>query len=379
MRSLLEKSIVHLLNGEQDKAAALFHKFMVERARKVHESLRQDEDVDLNPGWDSEITEEEYFNNDDLASDETDPGDDMGDDMGDAGGDLAADDAGDDVVDDMGDAGVDDAADEVPDLDDEEMNVGEPEEGGDVNDELVDKMDNIEDKMDQLTAEFERLMSEFEDDDMNLGEPEDDEFTDAGDEGLDDEGLGDEGLDDLDDVEGEEPDMEAGDEADLADRMEDDMGDDETGPEEKAMESSDMGDMDDDELDEQLADITESVLSELDKINVPKMESEGKEVGTGGSIKTNTKSNLPNHGVEDRVKGAKPTMIKGGNNDSMARETPPSTKGVDALVKGAKNSRKSWSDGMDRKSKEGDASAKINSDYASRPATKSTLDGKSSK
>ena len=35
MRSLLEKAIVHLLNGDQDKAKSLFHKFMVERARAI--------------------------------------------------------------------------------------------------------------------------------------------------------------------------------------------------------------------------------------------------------------------------------------------------------------------------------------------------------
>ena len=45
MRSLLEKVIVHLLNGDQGKAEALFHKFMVERAREIHEPLRQNDAV----------------------------------------------------------------------------------------------------------------------------------------------------------------------------------------------------------------------------------------------------------------------------------------------------------------------------------------------
>ena len=35
MRNLLERAIVHLLNGDQAKAEALFHKFMVERAREI--------------------------------------------------------------------------------------------------------------------------------------------------------------------------------------------------------------------------------------------------------------------------------------------------------------------------------------------------------
>ena len=70
MRTLLEKTIVHLLNGDQGKAEALLHKFMVERAREIHESLRN-EDAQLNEGWDNEIQEEEYFDDDDLAHDDS--------------------------------------------------------------------------------------------------------------------------------------------------------------------------------------------------------------------------------------------------------------------------------------------------------------------
>src|ERR1051325_6006800 len=109
MKSLLEKAIVHLLNGDQGKAEALFHKFMVERAREIHETLRQNqEDVHLNEGWETEVTEEEYFDpSEEEAGDEMGVGDDMGagDDMA-AGGEMPAG----DMSAEMGD--------EAPDLDD---------------------------------------------------------------------------------------------------------------------------------------------------------------------------------------------------------------------------------------------------------------------
>ena len=66
MRSNLEKAIVHLLNEENDKAESLFHKFIVDRARQIHESLRQGEDLVLEEGWDEEITTESFFTEDDL-------------------------------------------------------------------------------------------------------------------------------------------------------------------------------------------------------------------------------------------------------------------------------------------------------------------------
>jgi hypothetical protein len=44
MRSILEKALIALLNEEREKADALFHEFILERSRQIHESLRQGED-----------------------------------------------------------------------------------------------------------------------------------------------------------------------------------------------------------------------------------------------------------------------------------------------------------------------------------------------
>src|ERR1044072_1126070 len=86
MKSLLEKAIIQLLNGNDSKAEALFHKFMVERAREIHESLRQSQDVELKEGWDHELSEDEYFDDDD---DDLDGVEDTGG-VDAVGGDMAA-------------------------------------------------------------------------------------------------------------------------------------------------------------------------------------------------------------------------------------------------------------------------------------------------
>ena len=374
MRSLLEKSIVHLLNGDHEKAEALFHKFMVERARKVHESLRQDEDVDLSHEWDSEITEEEYFDPEDME-----PNDDETPNMADPGAEADAETDVEGGDDDVGLNDVGDAGDEADLGDEEDLSLGEPEEGqGD----LGQKIDSLEDKVDELTQEFERLMAEFSDEGSELGDLDDEEGDLAGEEG----DLADDVADEVGDDEGEEP-VAPEDGGALADRMETDLSDKEGDePEEEAMELADTGFDDDEEsaLEEDLADITEAVMWELEKISAPS-NTDGKEIGTGGQITGNRdKGMLPKHPADDRVNQAKPYMVKGGNYDKFPPEwkgegSDAPVKGVDAMVKGARNSRKNFKDGMEQKSKEGDAGAALNRDYASRPSTQSTLDGKKSK
>ena len=328
MKSLLEKAIVYLLNDEKDKAEALFHKFMVEKARSIHESLRQDEDVNLDENWDDETKSEEYFDGDDMG--DAAPDDDMNVSAEGEDGDVDVDVDSDDGMDDVD-----------VDVDDDDMG-----EGDDVHADIKDKLDDIESQIHELTAEFDRLMGDEGvdmDDDDNV---EGDEFETSED-----------GEDDFDDLEDEEP--------DLADRMDTDMASDdgEPDPEHEPMESVDMdGEMMDE--DENLDDITESVLAELDRIASPS-NTDGQEIGSGGKkISGNDKSNLPNHNVNDRIAGAKPYLVKGGNNDSFARETPPTSKGVDTLVKGAKNSMARYDSKFEKKSKEGDPSAKLNSDFA---------------
>lgn len=340
MKSLLEKAIFFLLNGEEDKAEALFHKFMVEKARVIHESLRQDEDINLDEDWNDETKSEEYFGGDDMDGEA--PHDDMsmdtsaegGDDMGDVDADMDGMDGN--------DVDVDVDVDADMDMD------GMGDEGGEPSiADLKAKAEDIESQIHELTAEFDRMMG---DEGTGEGEQED---------GMDEFETGEDGEDDFDDLKDEDP--------DLADRMDTDMSSDdaEPDPEHETMESAET-DVDGEEIDEDenLDDITESVLAELDKIASPG-NTDGKEVGSSGkTIAGNKKSMLPNHGVNDRIAGAKPVMVKGGNNDSFARETPPSSKGVDTLVKGARNSMARSDSKFEKKSKEGDSAALINKDFA---------------
>jgi hypothetical protein len=41
MNSILEQALVHLLNEEHEKAEELMHQFVVDRARQIHEGLRE--------------------------------------------------------------------------------------------------------------------------------------------------------------------------------------------------------------------------------------------------------------------------------------------------------------------------------------------------
>lgn len=369
MRNLLEKAIVSILNGDQDKAEALFHRFIVEKARQIHEGLRQGEDVELNENWATEIREEDYFDGDDVADE--DEGDDF-EGEGDADAEMAAEpgteapmDGADgempDVVGDEGEADMDLAG-------DEDLEAG--------NEDLSSKIDDMTAKLDELTAEFDRLMAKMDSDDGL----DDEELGDEG--GLDDlgdEGMGDEGLDEpAADMEGDEDvtDMGMGGEepSDIADRLGSDMGD-EHQPEHEMAEAEEA---EVDEDDEMLEDITESVLSELDRIAAPG-NSDGKTVGSGGgSVSTNHGDNLPNHPADQRWQQAKPFMVKAegdAHNDSFERETPPSSKKIN--VKARNN------DAGVKKLKsvpaKGDASAELNHDFTDRPKTKSIVDGKPSK
>jgi len=126
-----------------------------------------------------------------------------------------------------------------------------------------------------------------------------------------------------------------------------------------------------------LDDITESVLAELDKVAVPAMTGEGKEVGSAGkTMSPNTGDNLPHHPASDRVNQAKPVMVKAtgdAHNDSFERETPPPTKDIKRRRNNDAGVKK-----LEKVPDKGDKSAKLNSDFASRPSTQSITAGKKS-
>jgi len=312
MRSILEKAIVSLLNENNDQAEALFHKFMVERARQIHESLRQGEEVVLAEGWDDEISSEEYFSDDDLDGVE-DATDDVGDaatDVADASGDLA--DASADLGDDLGDGGGEDAsADLGDDLGAGDDLGGEGEEGG--NGEVVDRLDDIESHIEELTAKFEEMMAELD-----------------GGEGEDIDGLA--GVGDVDAGEGDVPDFGGDGEGDEPDGDEElpepaeDEGDEppvDDDDDDEVTEGDEGGNTDDDDLE----DITESVMAELEKISVTMPD--GKESGTGKSVTQNNKSILPNNPPDKRQAG-EPVVIKSTNHTGYERETPPTSKDTGA-------------------------------------------------
>ena len=317
MRSILEKAFVALLNEDHDKAEEMFHKFIVERARQIHESNRAGEDYVLDENWNDEITTESYFTEDDLSDLEDD---DMGDEAGEE--DFGADD-----TDDMdADAGEDMPMDDG--MGDEEIGdeegEGTPEE----------RIDHLEDQIEKLTAEFEAMMDSIGDD-----------------EGVQDDDVP---MDD-DDMGGDE----FGDE-DEADNVEDDMdGTDEL----PAMESEEEDDvMESDEFD----DITESIIDELEKVSVSMVD--GKEIGDGKTFKQNITGAALSKAKDARQAGA-PVVIKSSTHKGYERETPPH---VDEM-KTRRNTLKKADSVLVKVSKEGNKAAEINKLSSENGNTKSIV------
>ena len=349
MRSILEKAIVHLLNEEQDKAEALFHKFMVEKARRIHESLRSGE-ATLSEGWDDEITSEEYITEDDLeAIEDTTSADPM--DAEDASDELAGD--LDVDADEMGDEDADADAEEA-DADAEEADAdAEGAEG-----ETEDRLSAVEDQMDKLVADFEALMADEESKD-ETGEDEamDDMGDDMGDaEGdMDDAEMGDDMQADDAEHEGEE---EAHEDADVMEGKKGKIPPQFLKNMKKKAVKEEAAEDEGDEGDESLDDITESVMAELERISVS-ME-DGKEVGAGKKIDTNNKSNLVQASVDKRG-GAKPVVTKRADHTNFDRETAPVVKDM----KARKNVIKGKADAaLDRVPEKGNKSAALNKDFA---------------
>lgn len=307
MRSLLEKAIVHLLNEENAKAEELFHKFLVARARQIHEDVRQGEDEALTKDWD------EDFSADDLSSAE--------------GDEVVATDDIDSAEGDLGDAGEElDAA-----ADDLEGELGDDVDGelGDVEGDVEDRIDNIEDRFDTIQDHLDALTAQF---DEIMGDDAGDDLDDASLDG-DIDGVADEG----DDFGGEKS---VGDEGEVEG--------DEFGAE---------GEEDDVE-DEDYNDITESIVDELEKISVDG-RTDGKEVGAGKTVQQNRASSLP--GKKANPGDAKPVLTKSQNNDSFERETAPTVKPVAGK---ARNTRKTSKEGTSTVQKQGDGKALLNKDFA---------------
>jgi hypothetical protein len=331
MRSILEKAFVALLNEEHDKAEELFHKFIVERARQIHESNRAGDDYVLDENWNDEITTESYFTEDDLTDIE---GEGEGEDHAEGGEEMGGDEFGADA------AGEEPAADEFGaeaggegDMD----GMGEPDEHADETPE--EQIEDLRDQLEKLTAEFEAMMDAIGDEGgMDDGE----DAGEFGDEPKDDEFSG-------------ADDTETNDE--MADHVEDDMDD---AGEKPAMES--------DEGDEEYDDITESIIDELEKVTVSL--DDGKEIGTGKGFTQNRGAAIPQKSKDARQGGA-PIKVKQDAHKGFERETAP---GVETM-KPRRNNVSKANAALSRVSKEGDKSAEINKLSSENGNTKSPLEG----
>jgi hypothetical protein len=328
MRDILEGAITALLNSDKDRATELFHKYLVDRARQIHESYRQGDAFEMDESWDEEIKTESYFTAEDLndleGEDDLEGGD-VADDA-DLAGDVADLDGGDDfAAGDFGadEAGEDEAGDELAgDLTGDDDLAGEDAP-------VEERLDDLEAQVQKMVDEFEELMAVYSDDEEGL-----DGEADLG--GEDDLGA----EDGAGDFGGEDDTLDDGDvDADASfdvDAPEDDMEDD------KPMEDEEMDDFD---------DITESIIDELEKVSVTldgRKELDGTAL-PAGETGSPVLSQKP-------LGDASPITTKSSKHNGFARETAPSV----ADMKKRRNTKTKGTDGQESVSKEGDASAELN-------------------
>jgi len=260
-----EKLIEHIINDEEGKARALFHEIVVEKSRDIYESLMDEEQYDEGMGGNqvNGMMDEIQADESGLPEDEEM---DMGSDDEMLGGD---DDMG---MDDMGD--------------DHHADVG-GEEG------LEDRVMDLESELDALKAEFEQLMSGEDGNDDMGGDDMGDE------EGADDEELGM---------------MESADEDE----------------EEEVTESAEEDDEEDE--DEEVTESKRGYKSEIElmreyveKVTAP-ANSEGHEVGKGGSVSVNKTSITDN--MKNDMGGTTANIAKGGTESDPTSTPPAKTSGL---------------------------------------------------
>ena len=260
MRSILEQAVLHHLNGEDDRATELFHKFIVGKARQIHESMR--DGGEAGEGDFEDAMSEEYFGDGDLSelednNDDALDGDEFGGEIDDAEGELDAD---------LGGEGDFEAGEGEEGEEEFDLGGDAAEEGGEVS---AEEIADLKSQLEELTREFADLKADLGDEDGS-----DDDFGDA----------------DLD-----------------APAVEDDA-------------SSDDVD-DEDEDGEPFQAMGESITSELDKIEV-NLKADGKQVAAGDTITQNRKSPLPVRKAADRQAG-KPVTINSKDHKHFNRETAP--------------------------------------------------------
>jgi hypothetical protein len=310
MRSILEKALIALLNEEREKADALFHDFILERSRQIHESLRQGEDFVLDESWENDLRADVMFTEDELAGD--DAGSEEGDDINEAddGEEVDA-----DAEADADDAAADDAsADSALD-----SGVDAEEDSEEDDESLEDRVDDLEDELVRLAAEFDALVA-GEDSvvDGVRGDLEGEEFGEVG----------------MDSAVGGSEDVFGG-----ADEEENDFAE----------------------------SLGESVTSELEKV---KVDMAGKELG-GKQFSQNNKSPLLQPKLNDRALKGEPVEVKADEHVGFDKEASP--KVDDQKLVKARNTKSKATDGRTKVSKEGDKSAELNDPMLSKGADKSVI------
>jgi hypothetical protein len=315
MRSILEKALIALLNEEREKADALFHEFILERSRQIHESLRQGEDFVLDESWENELAIDEMFTEADLiGEDDEEESDD------DQVNEFAFDDDSSDDSDSDTDTDTDTDADVDADADVDSADDSAVDADVDAEDDVDADEDDIETRVDDIEAELQKLAAEF--DALVSG--------DAGDSADADAFVDTDGADG-----GEFDDMDA--EAD-------------------SNSDSDLGDDDGDDVEESFDDFTESFVSELDKVSV-KMD-DGTELG-GGKITQNKKSPGLQPKLNDRALKGEPVVVKSTEHNGFDKEPSPKT-GDLIGSKTYRNTKAKAADGRSKVSKEGNKSAMLN-------------------
>jgi hypothetical protein len=262
-----EKLIEHIINDEEGKARALFHEIVVEKSRDIYESLMDEEQYDEGMGGNQVNGMMDEIQADESGLPEDEEMDVAGDDEMLGGDDMGMDDMG-DMGDDMG---------------------GE--------DDLETKVMDLESELDALKAEFEQLMG-----------------GDAGDEEQADDMGDDMGMDDM----GDEKNAEEG----MYESAEED-------DEEEVTESAEE---DDEEDDEEVTESKRGYKSEIElmreyveKVTAP-ANSEGHEVGKGGSVAVNKTSITDN--MKNDMGGTTANIAKGGSEADPSGTPSAKTSGL---------------------------------------------------
>jgi hypothetical protein len=182
-----EKLIELIINEDEAKAKALFHKIVVEKSRDIYESLVDEDQMPIQQGRGAERLGQEITDDQEVID-----GDHIGeaDETDEFGGDVGGDEFG--GEEEMGgdDMGMGD------EMGGDDMGMGD-EMGGEPA-TVEDRVMDLEDALDELKAEFDALMGEemqepeHADLAADMGSDEESDFDDEGEEGMGGEELGDE-------------------------------------------------------------------------------------------------------------------------------------------------------------------------------------------